>query len=155
MDKISEFERTTAIGLLRYAKDYFEGFKIISQKVPHGTSYNPMVKLLPVKCYLVGHTLELLLKSFLLCSGVPLSNLKDKIQHDLMKCLEMANENGLNLVDNKETAIIRVLNSCYKDKEFEYSKDGAMTIPHLKDIEDVVDKMLVLVEQKVMPKSNE
>lgn len=152
MDKLSDSERTTAIGLLRYAKDYFEGFKIISQKVPHGTSWNPVVRLLPLKCYLVGHTMELLLKSFLLSSGISLSNLKDKIQHDLMKCLEMANKNGLKLMDSKETAVIKELNAYYKDKEFEYSKNGAKTIPHLKDIEEVVDKILVLVEQKVMQK---
>lgn len=151
MDKISESERTTAIGLLKYAKDYFEGFKIISEKVAHGTSWNPTVKLLPLKCYLAGHTLELLLKSFLLSYGVPLSVLKHKVQHNLMKCLLMSNKNGLNLVDSKEIATIRVLNYYYNEKEFEYPKNGAKTIPHLKDIEEVVEKILVVVEQKVMP----
>jgi hypothetical protein len=66
--------------------------------------------------YLVGHSIELSLKAFLLFHGVSLRELRIKYGHDLRKCFEKAEELGLRnhvLIDDMELEAFHVLDDLY------------------------------------------
>jgi len=79
-----------AIGFLTLAETYL---RAAEKLVPDEKSFIPTVG--SPESLLAGHALELLLKSFLLASGVQVDYLKQKIGHKLRKCLKKAEERGI------------------------------------------------------------
>ena len=101
------------------------------------------LRLFKIRYYLLGHALELIFKSFLLTHGIKLEYLKGKkVGHDIIKCLNLANEKGFNVINKRERKTIEQLNFYYKDKQFEYSKNGIINLPSLRTIENLVSKLL-------------
>src|SRR5437868_6800334 len=84
-------ERTTPVGLARYARAFFDCALAADDKVGHRPGFE-IIAPIPVM-YLVGHSIELCLKSYLTFRGVPLSDLRTKkYGHDLLKCLKKSKE---------------------------------------------------------------
>jgi hypothetical protein len=79
-------ERTTPVGLARYAREFFDCALAADDKVGHRPGFG-IIAPIPVM-YLVGHSVELCLKSYLAFRRVPLSHLRTRYGHDLMKCLK-------------------------------------------------------------------
>lgn len=82
----------------------------------------PINRFSPVPYYLICHSIELSLKSFLFSVGFKKADRK-KLNHDLEKALRTAEENGLSThfqptVDDRE--LILKANRLYSKKEFEY-----------------------------------
>ena len=71
-------ERTTAFGLWRYAKEFFEAAKKIQEP-----SNSIQQKISIPAYYLLGHSIELSLKAFLKAQGFTIEKLKNKYGHDL------------------------------------------------------------------------
>jgi len=96
--------------------------------------------------YLVGHSIELCLKSYLTFQGVPLSDLRTKkYGHDLVKCLKKAKELGLNThvnLDDGERHALAVLNELYSTKQLNYIVTGAKEFPVFGPIQTVNRKLL-------------
>ena len=84
---------TTALGMLRYAIE-FQAAAIATEAALPGKGWREKHPPAPVR-YLLAHSIELALKSFLLHHGATLEHLKYKLKHDLEKCLDDAEENGL------------------------------------------------------------
>ena len=84
--------------------------------------------------YLVGHSIELSLKAFLLGRGVSLNKLRNKpYGHNLATLLGEARRRKLgNLakLSRQDMAVLDVLNECYGVKELEYAFTGARRLPH-------------------------
>jgi hypothetical protein len=84
--------------------------------------------------YLVGHSIELSLKAFLLGRGVSIGKLRSKLYgHNLAALLSEARRRKLgNLakLSRQDIAVINVLNECYGVKELEYAFTGARRLPH-------------------------
>jgi len=98
------------MGFFAYAKEFFT----IAKKT----------RLSPVKCYLLGHALELYLKAYLLKQGVPLKKLKrSPFGHNIAKLLAEAQKRGF---DNhfKITPMLKddldSFSSHYLGKQYEY-----------------------------------
>jgi hypothetical protein len=79
-----------AIGFLTLAETYL---RAAEKLIPDEKSFIPTVG--SPESFLAGHALELLLKSFLLASGVQVDYLKRKIGHRVRKCLKKAEERGI------------------------------------------------------------
>lgn len=91
---ISEEERTTAIGLARYAYEYIEAAMLVDRH--HGA--RPGFELIsPIPAYfLATHGIELTLKAFLRHNGISARELGSrKYGHDLHACYRKAKELGL------------------------------------------------------------
>src|SRR5664279_4178495 len=87
-------ERTTSIGLARYAKEFLEAALAVDDSVGMRKEYQ-IIPPIPV-LYLVGHSIELALKAFLVHKGMLVSELRSKAYgHDLLKCWEKSIELGL------------------------------------------------------------
>ncbi|MGY6216338.1 hypothetical protein ACW73L_14360 [Methylolobus aquaticus] len=83
--------------------------------------------------YLLGHSIELSLKAFLLHRGLALEDLP-LIGHDLEKALGEATARGLSShleLSGDQREALRCLNELYKSKELEYIKTGEKVFPGL------------------------
>jgi len=78
----------------------------------------------PVPYYCTCRAIELGLKSYLLCRGVPIETLKSKrYGHDLVALLELAKSLGIHELWNpseSDMEQLRIANECYEKKGFEY-----------------------------------
>mgnify|MGYP001619690979 CR=1 FL=1 len=138
-------KRTTSIGLARYAREFFDCALAADDKVGHRPGFEIIARAIPVM-YLVGHSIELCLKSYLIFRGVPLSDLKTKkYGHDLVKCLKKAKELGLNTyveLDDGEHDALTVLNELYATKQLNYIVTGTKRFPVFGPIQTLSTKLL-------------
>lgn len=125
----------------RYGKEYFESYLILYEHYPE-----PM-KLLGVKFFLLGHTIEALLKSYLLSKGLTESELKTKkYGHDLIKLFDKAAKSGINKVvayTEEEIQLVALMNKYFINKEFQYPKLGSKQFPHFEYIEAMAGKLVL------------
>jgi DNA primase catalytic subunit len=102
-----------AYWLRLYAGDYLSAAQQFSP---------PARRFSPVRHYLICHSIELSLKSFLFTAGLKRADRK-KLNHDLEKALAAAEAHGIgrhvSVLDDDREQIIKV-NSLYGGKEFEY-----------------------------------
>ncbi|NIF40110.1 hypothetical protein F3J14_04180 [Burkholderia sp. Tr-862] len=91
---MDEEEKTTAIGLARYAYEYIEAAMLVDDDQ---AKRNPGAQISPVPAYfLAHHGIELTLKSYLRHSGITVRELRKKqYGHDLHACYRKAKELGL------------------------------------------------------------
>jgi hypothetical protein len=86
-----------------------------------------------VAYYLLGHSIELALKSFLLARCIPNDKLRSRaFGHNLAALLAESRKRRLGIVaklSDREARIIRLLNQMYEAKELEYRVTGRRTLP--------------------------
>ena len=121
--------RVDGYWLRHYATDFLSAAK--SFEVPEN-------RFSPIPYYLICHSIELSLKSFLFTAGFKKKDRK-KLNHDLVKALKVAEENGLNThleIETNERGALEKANRLYPKKEFEYF-ESLQTIydPHDFDLE--------------------
>ena len=84
--------------------------------------------------YLLGHSIELSLKAFLLGRGTSVKTLRNKpYGHDLSALLREARRRRLGSLaklSRRDISVIDVLNECYGVKELEYAFTGSRRLPH-------------------------
>ena len=135
-------ERTTATGLARFAQDFLEASRSAADGMGRGNKHFSVTPV-PV-IYLVGHSIELSLKSFLLNLGVSLRDLRLEYKHDLGKLLVAARELGLEQhvqFEEVELGAFEVLNDLYSTKQLEYIVTGYRVFPQLDPIEAFAKKL--------------
>ena len=116
----------------------------------------PVNRFSPVPYYLICHSIELSLKSFLFSAGFKKAD-RRKLNHDLEKTLRAAEKNGLNThihLTADEQDLIRKANRLYPKKEFEYF-ESLETIydPHdfeLDALASLAHKLFEAIEAPVM-----
>lgn len=121
--------RVDGYWLRHYATDFLSAAK--SFEVPEN-------RFSPIPYYLTCHSIELSLKSFLYTAGFKKKDQK-KLNHDLVKALNVAEDNGLNahiVIEASERDALEKANRLYPKKEFEYF-ERLQTIydPHDFDLE--------------------
>lgn len=113
LQSASSIIRVDAYWLRHYAGDYLFAAR---QFTP------PTNRFSPVRHYLVCHSIELSLKSFLFTAGLKRADRK-KLNHDLEKALAAAEAHGIGshvAISNGDREQIVKVNSLYSGKEFEY-----------------------------------
>ncbi len=120
-----------SFGFCRYGKECIEAFYIIQEDRP---SY---LSLHAIKFYLVCRSIELTLKSFLLSLEKDENELKNEFGHDIQYLLKQSIAEGierLHPIDNKNLESIKLVNTYYKTKQFEYIKEGMKRLPSLQEL---------------------
>ncbi len=82
----------------------------------------PVNRFSPVPYYLICHSIELSLKSFLFTAGFKKAD-RRRLNHDLEKALRASEDNGLGIhlpIVANDRELIRRANRLYPKKEFEY-----------------------------------
>jgi len=122
---MTEAARTTPAGLWRYGKEFSEAAHLVHREA--------LPLLSAPAYYLLGHSIELLLKAFLLGRGVPLKELKSKrLGHDLDVLFRRAIDHQLGReihLYQVDRGVIHELNIEYSWKRFEYICTGPIHIP--------------------------
>lgn len=88
-------ERTTAMGLARYAFEYIEAALVVDDRMGQRKEFQVIAPIPAL--YLAGHGIELSLKAYLRHHGVSVRKLQ-KLGHDLDRCYRRAIELGLHNV---------------------------------------------------------
>ncbi|GMV60476.1 MAG: hypothetical protein AMXMBFR72_35640 [Betaproteobacteria bacterium] len=136
-------ERTTSIGMARYAIDFFEAALAADDKLGDKPGYE-IIAPIPVM-FLVGQAIELALKAFLLKKGVELRKLRHNFGHDLHRSLRKAKELGLADVvalSAEEESVLALLDALYSTKQLQYIVTGAKTFPVFGPLEAVGRKLV-------------
>ncbi|MBL6933783.1 MAG: hypothetical protein ISR48_00050 [Alphaproteobacteria bacterium] len=128
-------DRTTPYGLWRYGDDFRKAALAVL------SHHNDRV-FMPYY-FLIGQSIELSLKAFLLGRGVSLKELRSsKYGHDLKALLDEARRRRLGLeVPLKTThcAAIHILNMEYLVKRFQYVQVGPMLLPEVRLAQEAAD----------------
>ncbi len=145
MDKaIVEEDRTTAVGLVRYAFDYIEAALLVerSDLTPNHIS--------PIPAYFLAlHGIELTLKSYLRHKGVTAKEIRSaKYGRDLHACHKKAKEIGLLSIFKEhanDTDAMRMLVGLNEHQGLRYIKTGMKHFP----LWSVVGPLAVRLHQAV------
>jgi len=141
--------RTTSVGLARYSQEYLEAALAVDDKMGLRTGFEINAPT-PVM-FLVGQSVELALKAFLLHKGVDLGQLR-QYGHDLHRSLRKAKELGLfELVQfsAEESLVVRILDDLYRSKRLQYIRTGAATYPAFGPLQRAALKLARAVGQEV------
>jgi hypothetical protein len=136
-------ERTTSIGMARYATEFFEAALAADDKLGTKEGYE-IVAPIPVM-FLVGQAVELALKAYLLAKGVELRLLRRHYGHELHRSLRKAKELGLADVvplSDEEEGTLSLLDALYATKQLQYIVTGAKTFPVFGPLESVARKLI-------------
>jgi hypothetical protein len=143
--------RTTPIGMLRYAEDFMEA-AIAAQEKMRSNSASIDIAPAPV-LFLVGHAIELSLKSFLLTRDVTLEALRSRdYGHQLHRCLRKAKElELLDLVEitTDENDALTLLDDLYASKQLQYIVTGLKRYPPFRPIEQLALKLIYAIGREV------
>lgn len=130
-------DRTTPLGMWRYGNDFRKAALAVL------SSYNDRA-FMPYY-FLLGQSIELSLKAFLLGCGVSLKELRRKnYGHDLKALLHEAHRRRLGLevkLENTHCAVIHLLGIEYLDKRFQYIRTGSMHLPDARLAQEAADKL--------------
>jgi hypothetical protein len=136
--------KTTPIGLTRYAHDFFDSSRALEDVLNKETLFN-LVSPMP-SLYLIGHSIELVLKAYLLQHGVTIHALRSKkYGHNLNACLSRANDLGLDSLVNyfpAEEGSLDLLNALYSSKQLEYIVTGTKYIPLFQHVESFAKRLI-------------
>jgi len=136
-------ERTTSIGMARYATEFFEAALAAHDKLGKRVG-DDIVAPIPA-IFLVGQAIELALKAYLLAKGVELPKLRRNYGHELHRSLRKAKELGLVDVvalSAEEEGVLGLLDALYSTKQLQYIVTGAKTFPVFGPLESVARKLI-------------
>jgi hypothetical protein len=138
-------DRTTAIGLARYAYDYLHAAMVVE------TNDATPGHISPVPAYFLAlHGIELTLKAYLRHKGVSVQDLEKKFRHDLHACHRKAKELGLNDVFKEQPAdadAMRMLVALNDQHALRYIKTGMKHFP----LWSIVEPLAVRLHQAIAP----
>ena len=138
-------DRTTAVGLARYAYDYLHAAMVVETNDPTPSHISPVPAY-----FLALHGIELTLKAFLRHKGVSVKELQKKFGHDLHACHRKAKELGLNDVFKErpiDADAMRMLVGLNDQQGLRYIKTGMKHFP----LWSIVEPLAVRLHQAVAP----
>ncbi|MCA9750429.1 MAG: hypothetical protein KC414_15065 [Romboutsia sp.] len=139
MDTSLQKDNLNFIRFLSFSKNYFRAYQELEklEKSPIG--------FYPVKYYLLGHSIELSMKSILIRLGLSEEELKE-FGHDLVELSNYLKENNYYSLNKYDKIILESTNIYYKKKQFEYSKKGLKELPQLSDLAKIANDLVNFVE---------
>ena len=147
---VSEDDRTTAVGLARYAFEYISAARLVDD---HAAESKPGIQISPVPAYFLAlHGIELTLKSYLRHKGISLRDLRSKnlFGHDVHACYRKAKELGLLEHFKEQQADVDAMRLLIDLNDFQglrYIKTGAKHFP----LWSTVEPLAVRLHQAVSP----
>lgn len=142
-DKASDLEeRVSARGMIRYAHEYLQAYRIIKEKYPK------TIDLYQVKFYLLCHAIELAFKAYLRHKRYTVIQLRG-YGHDLEKLLlEMYQKHKI-LLSKSWAEDLSQINAYYKTKQFEYFQTGYKQLVDIQNLENLTSKLIDMFGFKI------
>ena len=142
-------EEITPYGMWRYGNDYFKAADRI-------LILHPDYVFVPYYS-LIGQSIELVIKSFLLDQGIEIKELKKKFGHDLTKLKGEARRRNIeSIVELSDTQweVIHFLNRECKHRRFHYIQVGQMLVPDIPLLHEATRQLCYAMEIYYQLKSN-
>lgn len=143
-------ERTTPLGMARYAHEFLSASLAVDDALGKRPGYE-IVAPIPA-LYLLGHSIELSLKAYLLQKGVSLRDLRGKkYGHSLHCCIRKAKELGLSSIvelSPQEYGAFELLDDLYSTKQLEYIVTGPKHFPIFGLVERFASKLFNAVAKE-------
>lgn len=139
---MSEEERTSAIGLARYSNEYYRAGLAADDAIGSEPGYE--IHAPPPVMFLVSHSMELILKSYLRENGYTLNDLR-KLSHGIFGCFEAANKVGLSdflELDEGEISLLQLISKLHASTELRYIKTGYKELPVFGPMASLAEKLL-------------
>lgn len=147
--QVGEDDRTTAIGLARYAYEYIEAALVVDND--HAEKH-PGSQISPVPAYfLAHHGIELTLKAYLRHTGMTVRELRSrKYGHDLLACYQKAQKLGLHDIfeeTSNDANAMQMLVGLNDLHGLRYIRTGSKRFP----LWSIVEPLAVRLHQAVAP----
>ena len=139
---MNAIDRTSPIGLARYAREYFDSALAADDVVGKRKGYE-IVAPAPVM-FLVAHSVELALKSYLRYRGATLAEIKG-LSHNLLDCWQEAVEKGIEEVVNlseDDLHVLGLISDLHASTELRYIQTGFKHFPVFGPLETMARKIL-------------
>jgi len=139
---MSQDERTTAIGLARYAREYFDAAIAADDVIGRRKGYEIVAP--PPVLFLVAHSIELALKSYLKHSGMTLREIRG-ISHNLLDCWREAVEKGVEeyvTLNEEDLGVLGLISDLHVSTELRYIQTGFKKFPVFGPLQVVTEKIL-------------
>lgn len=139
---MNEDDRTTAIGLARYARDFYDAAIAADHVLGRRRGYE-IVAPAPVML-LVPHSIELALKAYLRHQGFTVKGLK-RIGHDLNDCWKVATDNEIEdhvSLSQEERSTLSLISDLHMSTQLRYIQTVFKTYPVFGPLQDVTNKLL-------------
>ena len=139
---MTDEDRTSAIGLARYARDYFDAALAADDVIGNRPGYE-IVAPAPVM-FLVAHSIELVLKAYLRNQGLSVDELQ-KIGHRLVECWQSAIENGVEdhvQLTQDDVKVLELISDLHVSTELRYIKTGFKEFPVFGPLQVLAEKLL-------------
>jgi hypothetical protein len=140
----SDPERTTPLGMFRYALEFFAAGCSVDDDIGVREDYSTA----PAN-YLIGHSIELVLKAYLLQHGVSLKEIRERpLSHSLTGCFKAAEERGFQQhfqLAMSECELLHKLDALYSDKQFEYIETGRQPVLMWGELTQLGNRLLLAV----------
>ena len=134
-----------SFGFWSYSKEFLSAANAVKKPSKNNIGKSDFKLLLPAY-YLVGHSIELALKSFLLAKGYKITELRKRnYGHNLETLLAEARRRKLGRevkLSRYEDEAIKLLNKTYNTKKFEYMEYGNYHLPEYWYIHKVAQKLV-------------
>lgn len=126
--------------LFSLSGEFFEAARVLQATPPVRVGYSSATY------YLLGHSVELMLKAFLYKHGQAISDLK-KLNHDLEKLVSQARKAGL--PERVQLDQTLCLAAAYNEKSFEYRTKKRKTFPSLDLLTGEIERLQSAVSDKL------
>lgn len=150
MNKVLTENEATSVGYARYGDEYFFASKAVDATLGEKPGYE-IVSPMPVY-FLATHSIELLLKAYLLHCGYTAEVLRNKFRHDLERLFAEAKQCGLcgNLLGNPQSEeLISLLAVLNEYEAMRYMKRGDKEFPIWSFLQNFLEELRSAVLLKV------
>lgn len=137
---------TSPEAFINIARSYCESANILYEK----RKSEDLLKLMPIYM-LYFHSVEIILKAFLIMKGFDIKKLK-KIGHKLNRLYKRCNEEGLKLSQEFSVSlnnITSLLDSGNSDMAFRYWNSKSLTMAKLDWVKETVNKLIDLIAKDI------
>ena len=142
---MNDIERTSPIGLVRYAKDFFDVALAANDVIGKRKGYE-ITAPIPVM-FLIAHSIELALKAYLRYAGTSLDDLK-KLSHNLCECWLKAIDSGIEkyvTLTKEDLGVLKIISDLHTSTELRYIRTGFKRFPVFSSLEVLARKLLDVI----------
>jgi len=146
---MSDTDRTTALGLARYAVEFYEAAVAADEALEDRPEFLS-VPSVPV-LFLTAHSIELILKSYLRHRGYTLKQLSG-LNHNLKKAWEAAVGREIEkfvVLNQVDVGVLGLISDLHSSTELRYIVTGAKIFPSFGALQDLTEKLLDAIGPEV------
>ncbi len=139
---MSDEDRTSAVGLARYARDFFDAAIAADDVIGTRPGYERFAPV-PVM-FLVAHSIELVLKAYLRTRGLSVGELR-KRGHNLVECWQWAIEHGVEdhvQLTPVDMEVLELISDLHVSTQLRYIETGFKQFPVFGPLEVLAKKLL-------------